>query len=335
MNRIFLMLIVVSFLLNSCSRNKFKVDTSDIDVNLQIYRLDKELFECNADSLDQLIPQLRNRYGEFFETFNTKVIQICPSTDSAYQKMISGFITHKDMQVVYQKCKEKYPDMKEVVTQLTSGFEHYRYHFPDKEIPKIVICMTGFNYGIFTTENNIGIGLEMYLGRNCDFYQRLQGWSQYMQYKVDKERIASDCLYAWISGEFPNADTTETVLSNIIYQGKLLYMVNAMFPDIQDTILIGYTEEQLNWCEEYEAQMWSHLISDKLLFSTDQLTIRKLIMESPFTQIFTQKSPPRAGVWIGWRIVNSFMDNNPKTTLTELMLMSDYQQLIQKSKYKP
>ena len=63
--------------------------------------------------------------------------------------------------------------------------------------------------------------------------------------------------------------------------------------------------------------MWQYLIEKDLLFSTDQLTIRKLTGEAPFTSYFTNESPGRAAVWIGFRIVESYMVKNPDISLEE------------------
>jgi hypothetical protein len=39
---------------------------------------------------------------------------------------------------------------------------------------------------------------------------------------------------------------------NIISQGKLMYFVDAMLPDMHDSLKIGYTAAQLKWCQNNE-----------------------------------------------------------------------------------
>ena len=55
------------------------------------------------------------------------------------------------------------------------------------------------------------------------------------------------------------------------------------------------------------------------LFNTDQFTIRKLTGEAPLQAYFTNESPGRAAVWLGFRIVESYMMKNPDISLEELM----------------
>ena len=72
-------------------------------------------------------------------------------------------------------------------------------------------------------------------------------------------------------------------------------------------LIFGFTTDQMKFCRNNESQMWQYLIENNLLFSTDQFIIRKLTGEAPFTQYFSNESPGRAAVWLGFRIVESYM----------------------------
>ena len=98
---------------------------------------------------------------------------------------------------------------------------------------------------------------------------------------------------------------------------------------------IGYTALQLDWCEKNEAQMWSQLIEQKMLYSNKRMDIIRYTNDGPTTSGFPLESPGRAGIWIGWQIVREYMDKFPETTLPELMKNSDYQQILNDSKYFP
>jgi E3 ubiquitin-protein ligase DOA10 len=80
--------------------------------------------------------------------------------------------------------------------------------------------------------------------------------------------------------------------------------------------------------------MWSFLAEKKLLYSTDQLTINKLTGPAPFTSLFTSESPGRAVIWLGYRIIESYMRNN-KVSLEALLEDNDYQQILAKAKFRP
>ena len=106
-------------------------------------------------------------------------------------------------------------------------------------------------------------------------------------------------------------------------------------PETSDTILFGYTARQLDFCVHNEKQMWNYLVSHDMLFSTDGFLIRKFTGEAPFTSYFTEESPGRAVVWNGYRIIQSYMKNNPKVSLKDMMVMTDCQDILSGARYRP
>ena len=115
----------------------------------------------------------------------------------------------------------------------------------------------------------------------------------------------------------------------------MVYFVKKMLPDVHDTIVLGFTPAQLKWCNNNSEQMWTYLVGNKLLFSTNNLTIRKLVYPAPFTSYFSQESPGRAAVWLGYKIVSAYMKHNKDITLPQLMQEPDYQKILRMSNFKP
>jgi hypothetical protein len=81
--------------------------------------------------------------------------------------------------------------------------------------------------------------------------------------------------------------------------------------------------------------MWQYLVENDLVFKTDHFIIRKLIGEAPFTSYFTNESPGRAALWLGFRIVESYMARNKGIGLESLMNDINIQGILEKSKYNP
>jgi uncharacterized protein YjaZ len=104
---------------------------------------------------------------------------------------------------------------------------------------------------------------------------------------------------------------------------------------MHDTLKIGYSSEQIEWCNRFEKDMWTYLIDEKLLFTTEHLDIKRYIDEAPFTTSFSKESPGRTGIWMGWQIVRDYMKNNPDVSLQELMSLKNYQEILNLSKYNP
>ena len=71
------------------------------------------------------------------------------------------------------------------------------------------------------------------------------------------------------------------------------------------------------------------------LFKTESLVISSYLNDGPFTLEVSQDSPGRLGIWLGWRIVESFMEHNENVSLQELMAEPDAQKILEESYYKP
>ena len=207
-------------------------------------------------------------------------------------------------------------------------------------MPQLYTYISGFNASLLIDEGILGLGLDRYLGKDIAWYDQL-GIPKYMQRKMVPEKIPSDCMYVLAMTEFPfqpaGSDTvvTENVINKMIYEGKLLYFVQAMMPKEKEELITGFTPEQLKWCRDNEMAMWAYLIEHKMLFKTDYLTINKLTRDAPFTSYFPRESPGRAANWIGWQIVQRYMKRNSGVTLPELMHETRYQKILNGSAYDP
>jgi hypothetical protein len=127
----------------------------------------------------------------------------------------------------------------------------------------------------------------------------------------------------------------DNVLSEMLHDGKLRYFTRCMLPEVEDDIIFGFTPGQMKFCRNNEGQMWQYMIENDLVFKTDQFTIRKLVGDAPFTSYFTNESPGRAAVWLGFRIIESFMNKNRGTSLESLMNNINVQEILEKAKFDP
>ena len=326
----------IIILLDACHRNKFDVNVSDIDVTITFQRFEKDLFSIPLDSIESNIPRLRKQYGNFFPLFNHMIISIGSSSNPGYPDLLRSFITDYSIYQDYKEVMKKFPDLDTLERELTSAFKHYRYYFPDKNIPRIITYISGFNQSVVTDSALIGISLDKYLGKNEELYKRITpAVSQYMLDRMIKAKIPSDCMQALGNMEFGYNNKVNNLVNNMIYNGKIMYFVKSMLPDEPDSLIWGFSARQMEFCHKAEKEMWTYLVESKLLFNNDKFTISKFINEGPFTKDFGSNSPARAAVWIGFRIVSAYMDRYNNLTLADLMHENDYQKILNQSRYDP
>jgi uncharacterized protein YjaZ len=121
----------------------------------------------------------------------------------------------------------------------------------------------------------------------------------------------------------------------MLYKGKVLYTLEKLLPELNDTVKFGYSKAQLDWCIKNESKIWSHFIEKKLLFAALRGDSFKYINEGPFTAGFPRESPGKIGVWLGYQIIKKYIDQHPNITLKQLYENHNAQQILSQSKYKP
>jgi hypothetical protein len=320
-----------TFFILSCSDDKPK-NLPEIQVNfIHFY---KDLFQTPIDSIPSFIPNFIKKYSPFFELFCSHVIRIGYPEEKRFVILLQHFVYDYHMQNVYNDIKNHYSSTEDIDKKLQKAFQYFSYYFPQWPIPKIYYYHGGFNQSIIATDSILGIGLDKYLGRNYTYYYKL-GLPAYQINKMTKEYIPIDAMRYYLSGLITFPFEQDNVFSRIIYEGQIQYILKKIFPDEHDTLLFGYTKQQFQWCQKSERSMWKYLIDKKKLFNTELLEIRRYTQDAPFTTTFPRESPGRAAVWIGYKIVQRFMENNPQITINELLQIKDYQYIFQKSEYDP
>jgi hypothetical protein len=320
----------------SCKKNHYKVNTSSIRVNIEIKRLEKDLFTSEPDNISGMVPSLIQKYDGFLQLFSY-VINTGDIKESSFGDLLVRFCTDKQNNEVYDLTMKLYPGVEDIERDLSEAFRHYLHYFPDKEVPGVFTCISGFNNSIITGDSILGISLDRYLGAECEYYPRLEIY-KYIAARMTHENIVPDCMYGWGASEWDMATLkypADNVMTEIIHYGKLKYFEKCMLPETSDEIIFGFTPDQMKFCINNEGQMWQYLIGNDLLFSSDQFIIRKLTGEAPFTTYFTNESPGRAAVWLGFRIVESYMMKNQGVGVAEMMKDTDIQSILGKAKYSP
>lgn len=330
-----LIIILLGATLISCKKNRLDdIDISKSDINIEVQRFDKDLFSINPDSVEVQLPALKEKYSQFADLFFEGIIRIGKPENPQYYQFLRSFLTDTMVNNSYRKTQAAFTNFDDFNFALTDAFRRYNYHFPTRKIPSVISYVSGYNLSVAIDENVVAVGLDRYLGSETPQY-KLLGIPRYMANKMIPEKIPSDIVRAWLYGEFAYNDSVDNLLSNMIYEGELIYITRHLLPNEPEHLIHGFNEEQLKWCRTNEADMWTHLIENKLLFTTNTLEINKFVNDAPFTSGFPQESPGRAAVWIGYRIVESLMQRNEQMTLEELMNIKDYQKVLNMARYKP
>ncbi len=329
---IFYCLIIV-FTLAGCHQNSWDIDISDIKIEQDFKRFDKDLFTIDHDSIWNYIQVFEKKYGKFFDLYNYSIINIGGTNQMDYADKLLYFITdpyiaeaYKNVAMLFANEKFRY--------DIYDAFCRFSYYFPNKGIPNIYTHISGFNQSIVVDSGFVSISLDKYLGANSKYYSMLHT-SLYLRSNMHPKKIPSDVMLSWALTEFPRNNENDNLSDQMIYYGKMHVFLDAMLPNTADSLKWGFSEKKLRWCNKNEQQMWLYLIENKLLFNTSYKEIKRFIDNGPFTTPFSKESPARTGRWLGYQIVKSYLKHNPNVTLKQLMETNSHKKIFNESMFKP
>lgn len=328
----------ICLLFAACTHHK-KVDVSNIPVNVKIERFDYDFDAMGKKPMAIQSAYLQKKYGAFYADYIERILRAGSIRDTDYFTVLRQVFANKAYHDLKHDVDSVYPDMHQQEAALTDAFRRIKYYFPKQKLPKVYAYFSGFQAQTSIGDGYFGIGLDLFLGRDSRFYPALiENFPRYVSRRFTPDNIAPRVAEGIIREDmFPEKDEDKTLLSKMIYNGKIMYMMDLILPDVADTTKIGYTTAQMQWCQDFKPQIWGYFMEENLLYDTDELKTQKYLGEAPFTPGLGEKneSAPKLGIWTGWQIVRQYMEKHPDVTLPQLMANQDAQQILKDSKYRP
>ncbi len=327
--------ILLAMVLCGCG-NTYQYIPKDIEpVAVEIVRFDSALLAVRTDSVKQDVVQLYADYEEFIPLYVEGVLRL-PMEDTAYfSEQLANFLVDTTMGFAQTNAlaKKKFANVDSLQEALNTGFSRLHYLYPEWEIPTVYLFVSGFNSTVIYYEDMLGVGVDMYLGSDYPYYNQVV--YDYQKTTMQKEYVVRDVMSMYLAYNIAYNSKYNRLLEQMIFRGKQLFLLSQLLPDAPAWQVIGYTEEQWAWCEHYERAIWNRIMEKRDLFKTESMLINSYMNEGPFTAEISQESPGRLGLWIGWRIVDSYMRNNENITIQELINEGDAQKILEQSFYKP
>lgn len=334
--KIYLFFLII--ILASCTDSK-QIDVSNVRLNLKIERFDQEMNGLTSGNLAQKAPELNKKYGAFYNDYMERMLAVGSTADTGYYAQLRTVLKNPDYLELKSAVAQKYPDINQAEEELIDAFKHIRYYYPKQKLPRLITFFSGFSVQTPVGNDYIGIGLDMFLGAGSKFYPALvQSIPRYISSRFTPQNITPRTVEALVREEmFPESDQHRSLLAKMVHNGKIMCFMDAVMPDVADTLKIGFTEDQLTWCKTNEGKIWAYFLENNLLFETDYLKMQKYLNEAPFTPGLgdNNESAPKLAVWTGWQMVRKYLDKNPDMTVQQLMQKSDPQEILNNSKYKP
>lgn len=330
MHRFICMLVLAGLFITACNFQQDNVKPAPVisqRSEILIHRYEKALFELPTRDLKTGMASLYPEYKFFLGNEWQDTMNIL---------RIYNFITDTNVRELYKLVMRNYPDQAVLKTSLDKSFNKIRSWYPGIRYPEVFTYVSGLDLElpVIYSDTAMAISLDLFLGKDEPAYEKA-GIPVYLRARLNKDNLLPVCMHAISDSLIPTDENKQSLIDQMIRAGKALYFIDQVLPETADEYKIGYEAGKLEWCTANEANIWSFIVGNQALFSSDPKVTSKFMSDAPFTSGFDQTSPGRLGEWVGWQIVKAYMQNNSSMKLPDLMKNMDSQAILEGSKYKP
>ena len=306
---------------------KSKLNIKPESYDLEFDRYEEVLFNLDTARFQEELMKIQDRYRVFLsgDLNNPEAVQY-----------LKDFATDPFSILLYNKVKTAFPDLKQVEPVVEDVFAHFHYYYPDIELPKKAFtCITGVHPDeppVQIINDQLVISLDWYLNDE-EVYDQI-GMPRYMSLRRNKLTLAKEVaeqLYMYYLYEWRKQGQ---VLGEMVFYGRRNFFIEAMCPELPDSVLLGYSSDQWRWAVENEGQVWADIVGNRRLYEAGLDTYMMFFGDGPFTQAYSNDAPSRLGEFFGLNITRSYFSNN-EISLQDLMQRKDLQNIFQDSGYKP
>jgi len=337
----FVVFILIIIFFVSCRKGKNIPDVSDIDIELNIRHFEQDFFNIDTNNVTAELQGLENKYPEFMPIF----LQIIGAGDphnvpEGKVKYLEGMLKHPAPKKLYDTCRIVYNDFEPLAAEFEQAFRYYKYYFPEKPTPGVTTFVSEYVLAAFIYGNDqLAVGLDMFLGSDYPYRMYNPGNSNFSDYLIrtyNKEHLVAKTMNALVE-DLVGSASGQRLLDIMVHNGKKRYILSQLMPYTADSTIFEHSAKQMEWLNNSsnEVQMWEVFIQKDFLYSTKMRDISKYVNPAPSSPGMPRESPGNTGTYIGYKIVEKYMERFPDLTLSDLIKERDAQKILTGSKYKP
>lgn len=325
----------IGLCLASCSSNKEEeVVTSLPDIKWDMQRLDRAIARASSEAaIDSILkkhPELGIGYfscppektpllaRDLYQLFKNPALRkfYDQSQDSSF---FGGVRLEKELKIAFQRVQKEFPGMKTPkIRTVFSGFGGLGSEFTAQHLQ--------------VTDSLIVIGLDFFMGKKGLYLP--PNVYDYQLRRLEPRALVGQVMLQYSAFLNKQNEEDHTLLSDMIWYGKGYAFTKTIVPEVADSLLFGYTAQELLETNAFQKQVWEHFIDKKLLFNKEELMKSKYLGERPKTPEIGPACPGSIGRWVGYTIVQHYWAANPKLSISKIMADQDFNRIFLKSAYR-
>ncbi len=311
-------------------------------LNIVLRRLlrtkDKYAFEnIGLKKLDSALKKLPLNCAEVQKTrfylaqfFKTKDSQSLEKLIFSLQELSGIF----DWQYLYASIDKtwKNHDIKQTMLPIA---KRYHYFYPNKQLPPIILFVSSLEKDaeVVVDTSFIAISMDFCLGDTFKFYHN-DKLPVYLHQRFNLKAYPYTAMRRFAGTHFSKPVDKQPVFAEIMLKmGAAAYFTKNMIENAEDTLIFSCSKAKLQWAYQNEPFIWKDMLGK--LYSKNATDFRKYVETAPFTKGYSDKSPGQLAMFIGYRIVSSYMEKHPEVNLPTLMKTQDWLTILKESGYEP
>lgn len=319
----FLFLLVGLFAFSACHLVRWE-EKSVSDGEVKVARYDRLQYEAVTLNSVTALQKMSLEFPQATKLLIEDVLELGTVGEPAIINRLCAYYADTTLLRLMDDVQEEFHDLSDIEQGLTDGFRRLRKSVPDLVVPRVYAQVSALNQSVVVTDSLLGISLDKYMGADYPLYPKYYYPNQYRS--MERRHIVPDCFLFFLMGRYPFGwhPGHRTLLDQLMYRGKIFWVVSRLVDGMSEEDLLGYTPEEKAWCKENGRRLWEEMKDNGYLYSTDPMLVRAFTYPASSPQLEGKPVPPMAGTWIGIQLVKAYLKQHPETSVEELLGRSDF-----------
>lgn len=260
------------------------------------------------------------------------VLRLGRADQEGIEDSLRAFYNNPTLAQLRKDVGKQFEDLSPYEKELNKAFSKLESDDSTFVTPRIYAQNSAFNQSIVVGDSLIGISLDKYLGRNYPAYKKYFYKNQ--RATMEPSRIVQECLFFYLYQQFSlSKQVRQYNLGNVmLHQGKIGWVVSQLInSDPIDVAAVQPATKQ--WYVQHEKSCWNILRQNNMWLNSDTLLCKSIVLTATKYPYFKNEHSRGVGLWIGMRIIDSYMQHHPNIGLDSLLHTTDYQRILRESHY--
>lgn len=323
---------LLSFCITSCQfdRSLIKDEASNPH---RIVRYDRIVDDYVSTGNIALWQRMNTEFPRETRALIEDVLRLGRADQEGIEDSLRAFYNNSTLTKLRQDVALHFDDLAPYEKELKQAFSRLDGAQSSFVTPRIYTQNSAFNQSIVVGDSLIGISLDKYLGTNYPTYKKY--FYENQRATMEPSRMVQECLFFYLAQQYPlSKNVKEYTLGNVmLHQGKLGWIVSQLI-DCKPLDVAACQVATKRWYTQHEAYCWNVLRQPQLWNTADSVLCKSIMMTSDAHPYFKDAHSRGVGLWLGMQIVDSYMQHHPEVSLDSLLHTTDYQRILNESKYQ-